>query len=73
MKNYKETLIDDSYYISQREIEDYHPLGSKNAKHHRIYETAAILVSERHDKYELVDLVNVLLRRIHGKEVTNGK
>ena len=56
------------YYITQEEIDKYHPLYLENRDEHSIMETAMILVSERYEKYELVDLVNYLLHKIHDKE-----
>lgn len=69
MKHLKDLLSERAlpYYIHQNQIEDRHPLKSDKVYTHNVYEAAAILVSERHDKSDLTDLVNALMCMIEEK------
>ena len=51
-----------TFYIAQDEIEKFRPT---RAGRYDLHGAATIMVSERHDKYDLVDLVNALLHKIH--------
>ncbi len=70
MKNLKDELSKKAmpFYIDQNEIKKFHPLNNnfENAID-GIFEAATWLVSERHEKYDLVDLVNALLHKLHTK------
>jgi len=63
MKNLRHLLSDKAkpYYIHQDTVDSKHPLEVKNKEYHKIYEAAGVLVSERHEKSELTDLVHALL------------
>lgn len=45
-----------------------HPCNTRGANRWSLYERALELVSNRHDKYSLVNLVNYLLTKIDGLE-----
>ena len=70
--NLKESLSDKcrQYYIDQQEIDSMHPLegGSDH-----IFCAALCLIKERHDRYDLVNLVNYLLHKIHTDGSLIGK
>jgi len=67
MINLKEKLSEGAlkYYISEEEIQKMHPLEVDS---HEIYEAAMWMVSERNDKYELVDLVHALLYMLESRK-----
>lgn len=67
MQNLKKSLSKNAvpYYVHQDAVVSRHPVMSDNPEHHHIYEAAGVMVSERHDKGDLVELVNCLLRLIH--------
>lgn len=47
--------------IYEKEIESVHPLSGEDDIVFKSYEMALKLVSERHEKYDLVDLVHWLI------------
>lgn len=63
MQELKHLLSNDAkqYYIHQETVDSRHPLESEKKDIHKIYEVAQVLVSERYEKSELVDLVHCLL------------
>lgn len=58
------------YYITQDEITSLHP--TVNSMHdgkwgYDIYEAALVMVSERYEKYDLVDLVSAIITKYEMK------
>lgn len=63
--------IDDKEKTFQKEIDASHPMRTK--KDHDTYALAVELVSQRHGKYDLVNLVNWLLLQTNVVKESNNE